>query len=688
MQSFYGGRQGISFIIKKQFATVAAMNEFFAKGAETTSEVGYGEYVVINTNYSKASGNGDVYMRGFEGAEGPVCNILGPMGNTPAITVESRDEVAEYILEHNTEYTEEFPDTWVHGEGSWGSDNGDTVTVYQFITDESIIITQEEYDNLSTYGKSDYKESDTISYIKVIKYYIHDNGVNIITKDTYKTLSDDDKAYYSLCYVNRENEDIRINQATYDSLSAEGKAEYKLYQKSDSTNILTEEEVEQLPEEEQEDYEECYVDKVYGTSFISLTEYNELSAAEKANYNPYVTIFYLIEDPSKKISIYVYDNLTTTGKNSYKAITYQKNRGIYRPSHTSNSYIYYAYANVLDEDGNVQSCLIGFSFPYYEENFYLQSVSPYKADGTIYTDDDELSMTIHDNKNFNYYKEWNLTVPRGVQGSSISAVFITVDYAKAGTEVYNYPETVLDSDLTFTSFVVNQAGFPVLGCGYKGETELQIKLSDLDTSGQEFYYWVELTDYTAREAGDKTYKKVGLYQSIKRVTVAESNGEGYSMHDLLILYSDETLLGDITYDGVTGWVNAGNTRGKIQGLRVFAVFDSIDDFDAAKSDSTGYQYSPEELAERLGVEDADNCGGWGVIAINPELTEEGEQTASVYYYDYGTKRWKRCASSIGSGLADPTSVIFIGDESQREAADDALSEDGYWFKTETIHRAY
>lgn len=60
--SFYGGRQGASFIIAKSFSSIAEMIENFKKGPDYQI-VNYNEYVLIN---SATADNGKLYRRGYE----------------------------------------------------------------------------------------------------------------------------------------------------------------------------------------------------------------------------------------------------------------------------------------------------------------------------------------------------------------------------------------------------------------------------------------------------------------------------------------------------------------------------------------------------------------------------------------------------------------------------------------------
>lgn len=78
MESFYGGKQGASFIIKKTFTSVSAMNTAFNQ-KDVYKDVAYGEYVMIENTDMLDDTRGNVYKRGYNGAE-YVGNFRGPQG--------------------------------------------------------------------------------------------------------------------------------------------------------------------------------------------------------------------------------------------------------------------------------------------------------------------------------------------------------------------------------------------------------------------------------------------------------------------------------------------------------------------------------------------------------------------------------------------------------------------------------
>lgn len=68
MNSFYGGREGAPFILRKSYPNVPAMLDDFKQGLAFT-EVRFGEYVIINTESKNHPDNGKIFRRNFAGGE-------------------------------------------------------------------------------------------------------------------------------------------------------------------------------------------------------------------------------------------------------------------------------------------------------------------------------------------------------------------------------------------------------------------------------------------------------------------------------------------------------------------------------------------------------------------------------------------------------------------------------------------
>lgn len=122
-ESFYGGRKGDSFIIVKQYESIAQMTEEFAKGSGTVGDVNYGEYVIIDTPNKQDSDNGKVYRRGFGGAE-YIGQIVGPPGAVQEI------ELGDYTTDPGYEHKEYTPGN--HGIVSGKDNNSIKYSYYNF----------------------------------------------------------------------------------------------------------------------------------------------------------------------------------------------------------------------------------------------------------------------------------------------------------------------------------------------------------------------------------------------------------------------------------------------------------------------------------------------------------------------------------------------------------------------------
>lgn len=125
MYSFYGGKQGESFVIVKSFASVDEMITEFKKGYDYT-EVGFDEYVLINTADKTDSSNGALYRRGYEfnetievidpetqevsyketGGAIYIGTIVGPAGSASKLGLKSYDALLTEAGDFDQEFEE------------------------------------------------------------------------------------------------------------------------------------------------------------------------------------------------------------------------------------------------------------------------------------------------------------------------------------------------------------------------------------------------------------------------------------------------------------------------------------------------------------------------------------------------------------------------------------------------------
>lgn len=94
MESFYGGRQGIPFILKTTFSSYAEMIEKFQQ-KNAYKDVAYGEHVMISNEDPLDETNGNVYRRGYDGPE-YIGNFRGPQGTPFKFQGEYNSEVEYY----------------------------------------------------------------------------------------------------------------------------------------------------------------------------------------------------------------------------------------------------------------------------------------------------------------------------------------------------------------------------------------------------------------------------------------------------------------------------------------------------------------------------------------------------------------------------------------------------------------
>lgn len=100
-ESFYGGRQGVSFVIVEHYDSVEDMLAVFAQGGATTHEVNYGEYVIIDTPDKNDRTNGTVYRRGMRFDADGIARPLDPLAQDYLeklrLFLEDPGKGAEYI---------------------------------------------------------------------------------------------------------------------------------------------------------------------------------------------------------------------------------------------------------------------------------------------------------------------------------------------------------------------------------------------------------------------------------------------------------------------------------------------------------------------------------------------------------------------------------------------------------------
>lgn len=135
-QSFYGGKQGFSFLIRKAFPSIERMIEAFQQGPNY-ADVNFNEHVIIDTVNKNNPDNGKVYRRGYnytddDGGAIYVGQIVGPSGHAPTMEIAKYEDVKQDSASEYTPYTSEEINA-IDPENCYIYKNGK----YQFISDIS-----------------------------------------------------------------------------------------------------------------------------------------------------------------------------------------------------------------------------------------------------------------------------------------------------------------------------------------------------------------------------------------------------------------------------------------------------------------------------------------------------------------------------------------------------------------------
>lgn len=191
MDSFYGGKQGVSFVIKASFNSIKEMADSFKKNED---KVWFGEYCLIDTVNKNDKDNGKIFRRGvatstnsaYGGGE-YIGQIVGPSSGTPLFQFDTLDNVLNHKNEE--EYNRTEGDIRVYP--TQVTNNGE-ITQYNYRKDEN-----------GQYSDQDFvkKEDDSIEYVNNIKTLSStiDNSGLVSGKD-----QDDIK--WTWCNVKKANE--------------------------------------------------------------------------------------------------------------------------------------------------------------------------------------------------------------------------------------------------------------------------------------------------------------------------------------------------------------------------------------------------------------------------------------------------------------------------------------------------
>lgn len=166
MDSFYGGKQGVDFVLRAAFPSVATMVNAF-KGGPSYTDVWYNEYCIIDTPNKNDADNGKIYRRGLEyqnkmGGAIYVGQIVGPSSGTPYFQLLSIDDVEKLSTKELEEYSyRRYPYAYDEENEVYLTTDDDSNPIQTFSFNK-------DYDETLVPGK--YEDSSGVHYNDEIKY--------------------------------------------------------------------------------------------------------------------------------------------------------------------------------------------------------------------------------------------------------------------------------------------------------------------------------------------------------------------------------------------------------------------------------------------------------------------------------------------------------------------------------------
>lgn len=145
MDSLYGGKPGVSFILKASFLSINDMVAAFKQGATYTA-VWYGEYVIIDTPNKNDKDNGKIYRRGLDyqntlgGAE-YIGQVVGPSSGTPYFSIDTIPSVQSKAKEALPEYSYKRYPTGRDSNGNYitSGGNGNNIASFDLSTKNALV---------------------------------------------------------------------------------------------------------------------------------------------------------------------------------------------------------------------------------------------------------------------------------------------------------------------------------------------------------------------------------------------------------------------------------------------------------------------------------------------------------------------------------------------------------------------
>lgn len=636
MESFYGGRRGQSFVLVKRYETIQQMIDCFKQGGNY-EEVGYGEWVVIDTLSKNNPDNGKIYVRGMDytnelgGAiyQGQFC---GTQGETPKIKVSplrTINNLLQEVEKNGGSYKgEAFNQPFPTVPGMYKEEDGtkryhdDIIYSYYTIKDS----------NDNVIGCYVGFEIPRLVLDFEVEQVSPHTAAKIENLDTEHNFYDNWKLSVPQGIHGKDIEDIRYQEDV-----SQLQVKYRSY--------------ENLDEGEASAYF-----KLLDIKNVEKIEFDETTSKLKVTYSDFtedgVRRTELIEEPIKFIK-----DIKVDENEKRILLTYS----------TYNS------------DGTNETELIGEPIKY-PISIKINSVNQrYQITYNTYKKDDEGNFILNEEGNMINETEYIGNPIRFIEKVSIN------DDDKKVHVKYNYPLTELDDN---GNTLFDEEGNAILKLDQEGKPVLEEDLGDslksiTSTSlNEDKKIVIQYNTYTQDDEGNKIYDAdvinekikvidhIAMNEDTKKIEVfyntpnpnIEKEPEQPLEHEeitdpindiekivmtpnyrLLVKYSDPGKRGSVAYEGETGFTDLGFVRGG--GLMIYAI------------DQKEETETMTQMYERLTEKYSDIPAGF-VVAV------KGVNGATEYFlYDKKNSVW---ISTGSNQIGDPDFVIN-SEESQPEA---------------------
>ncbi len=270
--------------------------------------------------------------------------------------------------------------------------------------------------------------------------------------------------------------------------------------------------------------------------------------------------------------------------------------------------IKYCQENVRDDNGNIEKYFIGFQFPYLVEDQVSAVIDPYNLPENLVEDiTGELAET------HPFYKKYELSVPKGIKGDSITQASLMPTKLKNGTKVYG---------------AVDSTGTPVESSYERtldAETPITVVDYEITINAQHPYIkWLEndVPKYTQFFNGTDWHISVLLtnYDESSTGTSEWDDGGPFNTINNLVINNDGNLIAEQSGDI---FVDLGHVVGKPGTSPIMTEVDDLNILGTLQADGTILaRVSPEELGGDPGYK--------GQVVTY----DDGGESQQIQAYDY------------------------------------------------------